>query len=308
MDIIGFVLKILPLYFLVLLGYISGRYFNVSKETVANLLIFFIVPFVVLSGVWSSSFDGSLIYLPLLFFTLATVIGGIFFIVSGTLWKGSEKNVVAFAAASGNTGYFGLPLVLALFGPEYLSIAVLSTLGLILYENTIGYYMVARGSFDTKQAVMKLIALPAVYAFLLGVILLALTIPIGEGMATLFANFRGAYTVFGVMLIGIGLAGVTRNNIDLPFVVLAFTAKFLAWPVASISVILLDMQSFHLLDPSAYPVILALSIVPVASNTIAYATQFRAVPEKAAVAVVSTTLAALVYIPLFVVYVYPFVL
>ena len=304
----GLIIKILPLYILVLLGYLAGTYFSVSKETVANLLIFFIAPFVVLSGVWMSPLNGSLIFLPLLFFALATVTSVAFYALGSAFWKGPEKNVLAFAAGSGNTGYFGLPLVVALFGEQYLSIAVLSTLGLIVYENTIGYYLIARGSFDSKQALMKLIALPAIYAFLLGVILLVQSVPIGESVTTLFANFRGAYSIFGLMLVGIGLSGVTRSNIDTPFVSLAFAAKFLMWPAVSSAAILLDMHTFHLLDPSAYPIVLALSIVPVASNTVAYATSLKAVPEKAAIAVVLSTVAALIYIPLFVAFVFPFIL
>jgi predicted permease len=47
-------------------------------------------------------------------------------------------------------------------------------------------------------------------------------------------------------------------------------------------------------------VLLVLSIVPIASNTVAFATKLRAHPEKAAFTVMLSTLVALVYIPVFV--------
>ncbi len=300
--------KILPLYVLVLLGYLAGRYFKVNKESIASLLIFFIVPFVIFNGVVTASPDRSIMLLPLLSFSLATIMSIAFYNIGKMYWQGPEKNILAFGAGTGNAGYFGLPLVLALFGEQYLSVAVLLILGISLFENSIGYYFVARGNFLPRDAIMRVLRLPTLYAFIVGVLFLALHISIYENASTLFAHFRGAYSVLGMMLVGIGLAGVAWSDVDKKFLLLSFASKFLVWPAAAISLILLDINTFHFFSASVYPIMLTFSIVPLASNTVAYASQLNTVPEKAAVAVVSTTLFALIYIPFFVAFVFPLIL
>jgi hypothetical protein len=45
-----------------------------------------------------------------------------------------------------------------------------------------------------------------------------------------------------------------------------------------------------------------------ASNTVAFATQLNAIPEKAAFTVLASTIFALLFIPLFVTFVFPLVL
>jgi len=305
---LGLIFKIAPLYFVVFLGYLAGKYLDVKKESVAALLIYFIAPLVIFNGVVTASFDYSVILLPLLFFTVATVFSLVFYNIGKLFWQGAEKNVLAFTAGSGNTGYFGLPLVLALFGDQYLSIAVLTTLGLVLYENSVGYYFIARGNFSPKDAAMKVLKLPTLYAFVVGVVFLALHFSFNDTIASLFSNFRGAYSVLGMMLVGLGLAGITRASVDSTFLSAAFSAKFIVWPVAVMGLIYLDSTHFHLLSAFMYPVMLLLSIVPLASNTVAFATQLKAIPEKAAFTVLASTLFALLYIPLFVAFVFPLVL
>ncbi len=305
---LNLIAKIIPLYFVVFLGYIAGKQFNVSKESVAALLIYFIAPLVIFNGVATASLDYSIILLPLLFFLLATIISVIFYFIGKAFWQSAEKNVLAFTAGTGNTGYFGLPVILALLGEQYLSVAILSILGFILYENSVGYYFVARGNFKPRDALQKVLKLPTLYAFILGVLFLASHLSINENVAALFANFRGAYSILGMMLVGLGLAGVTRSAVDAKLLSAAFIAKFLVWPVVVICMILLDLSRSHLFASSVYPVMLILSIVPLASNTVAFAAQLKAVPEKAAVAVLASTIFALLYIPLFLAFVSPLVL
>jgi predicted permease len=63
-------------------------------------------------------------------------------------------------------------------------------------------------------------------------------------------------------------------------------------------IILIDIRWLHLFNPLIYHVLALLAIVPLAANTVAYATQLNAHPEKAAVTVLASTLWALIYIPL----------
>jgi malate permease and related proteins len=300
--------KILPLTLLVALGFIAGKYFPIKRETVASLLIYFITPAVIFSGVIKSSLSLQLIALPALFFIGAVSISCVFYLIGDLIFKDSRKNLLAFASGTGNTGYFGLPVILALYGEEYFSIAVLAILGFVVYENTLGYYFVARGTFSPHDALKKLVRLPAIYGFLAGLLFLVLSLPVNENFEALFVHFRGAYSILGMMMIGIGLSVAHHTAFDVRLILSTFAVKFLVWPSATVLLITLDMSYFQYFNEATYAVMLLLSIVPLASNTVAYAADLNVVPEKAALTVFLSTIFSLIYIPLFIAFLFPLIL
>jgi malate permease and related proteins len=102
------------------------------------------------------------------------------------------------------------------------------------------------------------------------------------------------------MIIGMGLAGASWKSIDMSFISLTFLAKFICWPGLIALLIWVDRSSFRIFDTDIYHVLIIMSIVPLAANTVAIATELRTHPEKAAVAVLLSTIFALFYIPLIV--------
>ncbi len=300
--------KILPLTLLVALGFIAGKYFPIKRESVAALLIYFITPAVIFSGVIKSSLSLQLIALPALFFVGAVFISCIFFLIGTIIFRDARANLLAFAAGTGNTGYFGLPVILALFGEEYFAIAVLAILGFVVYENTLGYYFVARGSFSSHDALKKLIRLPAIYGFLAGLLFVIFSFPVNQNFDALFINFRGAYSILGMMMIGIGLSAAKHHAFDGRLITSTFFAKFIVWPATAALFIWLDSHYVQYFSQETYAVMLLLSIVPLASNTVAYAADLNVVPEKAALTVFLSTLFSLLFIPLFIAFVFPLIL
>ncbi len=238
--------------------------------------------------------------LPVIFFVVGTVLATIFYFIGTIFWKTSERNILAFTSGTGNTGYFGLPLIIALVGARAQSVAVLSTLGVVLYESTVGYYFIARHSATVKVAIQKVLHLPALYAFILGVFAIVFKVKYSSSVIDTFTYFRGAYVVLGMLIIGLGLSKVTKVSFDIKFTTVAMLSKFIAFPLAIAGFIIVDNSSFHLFGYQTHLIIMILSITPLASNTVAFATSLKAHPEKAAVTVMLSTIFALVYIPLFV--------
>ena len=290
--------KLLPLYALILLGVLAGKRLYVQKESIAPLLIYIIAPIVILDATVAAPLRTAVLSLPVVFFLIACVLCLVFYALGSRLWQGAEKNILAFTAGSGNTGYFGIPLTLVLLGDQAFVLAALATLGMILYENSVGFYMAARGSVTSRQAIGKVLRLPSLYTFIIGVLLNAGGLHFSGIVQTTLGNVRGAYIVLGMMMVGLGLAQVTRLSFDLKFTAMAFLAKFVAWPAVIVVLIMTDRQFFGLFNPTTNHVLLLLSLVPLASNTVAFATQLRVQPEKAAVAVFLSTLFSLLYIPI----------
>lgn len=163
-------LKLIPLYVMIGLGYLSTRYLSVEKSSIGKLLIYIISPVVIFYGTYTAPLELEYFMLPILFFVIASLIALCFYYLVGHFYQDTRTNILAFTAGTGNTGYFGLPVISAVLGESAFSIAVLSILGIVLYENTVGFYLTAKGNFSTRESLMKVIKLPTIYAFLFGII------------------------------------------------------------------------------------------------------------------------------------------
>jgi predicted permease len=73
--------------------------------------------------------------------------------------------------------------------------------------------------------------------------------------------------------------------------------KYLVWPALGLTAVWLDRTYLHTLNQLSQQVLLLLTWVPIAANTVSFATVLKAHPEKAALAVVASTVLALLFVP-----------
>ena len=119
---ITILIKLIPLYLMILLGYIVAKRLKAQKETIAKLLIYIIAPVVIFYGTYTVPINFANLSLPILFFALCCLIALLFLAIGTFVFKkDSTKNILAFTAGTGNTGYFGLPVVLTLFEDQAFS-------------------------------------------------------------------------------------------------------------------------------------------------------------------------------------------
>lgn len=293
-------LKLIPLYLMIALGFIAGRFLDVKKESVAKLLIYILVPFVVFYGTIRTELTTSLLLLPVLFMAICSVLALVFWNIGKFIWPPNDntRNLLGFTAGSANTGYFGIPAALLIFGDEALGPIILCMLGYIVYECGLGFFIIARGNYSVKESFYKLIKLPAIYGFILGLAANLLHIQTGQIITGALESFKNAYSVLGMMMIGVGLAAARLDSFDFKLIGASFFAKFIVWPLVVGGLILLDKNFLHLYGPLVRSVMFLMAIVPLAANTVTFATELKVQPEKAAVAVLLSTLFALFYIPL----------
>jgi len=297
--------RLFPLYSLVLIGFILGRALAIDAASVAKILIYFITPAVIWSATATQGLTWSWIALPVGFFAICVTVCLLALIAGRKIWgRDSLANLAAFASGNGNSGYFGLPVSLALVGDRALGPAVICSFGFILYENTLGYFVTARGHHSIGDSLRKVARLPAVYAFVIGCACHAVGWPGHRFPAIdeLMRNVRGTYSVLGMMMIGLAAAGVSgkafRQAFDVRFNAFCLAFKFIAWPVIGRIWVLLDRTVFNLFDEPTREVIVILSAIPMAANTVAIAAALNLHPEKAAIAVLVSTIVVLGVLPI----------
>ena len=291
--------RTLPLYALIVLGYILGKRQDGVREVLADLLIYFVSPVVIAHGILHSELGGKSLALAPLMFLVCCAISTCTYFLSKFVWSDSTRNILAFTAGTGNTGYFGLPVSIVLFGDEAIAPAVIAGLGVILYENSLGYYYAARGHC-TAQDCLKLVArLPSLYA-----VLITATLKFGfHAEPNIYVDevgtkFVGTYSVLGMMLIGVGLSQLKSFAVDWKFLSSSLMIKFIIWPLVIGSLVSFDSWHLGYLSRIEKSVLIILSCCPLAALTVAFAAKFKAQPEKAAFAVLVSTILSMGVIPL----------
>lgn len=292
-----FAIKLIPLYLNILLGYIAGKKLQANQETISKLMFYMINPLIIFNGLIHTKLDPSILSLPLVTFSISCSLCILFYRFSRKIWTDGSKNLMAFSAGSGATGYFGVPLALMIFDEQTQGIYIMALLGVTLYDNSLGYYMTVKGAYSPRECIKKILFLPTLYSFLLGLAFNYFQLPIPEVYLDFINPIKGVYVVLGMMIIGIGLAGLTEFKLDFKFVCLTFLAKFFAWPFLVLLIIAIDQTFLGVYEPSSHQVLILVSIVPLAINTVMMASLMKCQPERIAATVLLSTIFALLYVP-----------
>lgn len=307
-----FFFKLIPLYLIIILGYIAGKKLEVNRESIAPLLIFIVVPVVNFKGVFDLNLGVTTLVYPLYFFCICSFLAVLFYKIGRLFFKDREYSaLLALCSSFANVGYYGIPLLISLYGEEILGTAVILIFGFVLFETSVAYLIAARGKHSMKDALRKTLKLPTNYAVLLAVLanwfyhqrfveaqsnlwLMSLI----DSTLIIMDKFVGALTFLGMCMVGLGLAKLSRWQFDWKFLSLTMFAKFVCFPLLIWEVINLDQSFFHLLTDDAIKVLKVFAFVPIGANTVTFATQFKLDTDKVSIALLVSNLLSLILIPL----------
>lgn len=169
------------IHLVAILAFLIGFFLKKHKKCPSNLyhlvnqfIIFFCLPSISLLKIPSLEFNGQMIHLVitawLIFF------GGIpFFYLFSKIFNWSKETLVCLIVVCGlgNTAFFGLPIIAALFGEKALTYAVfIDQPGSFLIISTIGTALciiASSGKISIPQILFKLLTFPPFIAFLFAV-------------------------------------------------------------------------------------------------------------------------------------------
>jgi predicted permease len=297
-DIISLLIaNIIPLYILIVLGFIAGRWMDVNLPSMATVAIYILAPIVNFGAMAQMKFTPEYVALPIIFFIGSAVIGTLSYLTAQKIWKNNMANLIGMGSVTGNTMYFGLPVILALLGPEWVGVYALLNLGTFLNEVGLGYFFGARGNATLKGALLKVIKLPVIHAIWLGLLYNFSGLALPEAFIRYWDYSIGAWVIIGMMIIGVALAKQSRLEIDWKLILNMFAPKFILWPLFGFGVILIDMHYFHAFGSEVHTMLAVMTAVPLAGNLVAYAATLNLHPERAAAVVLLSTVFAFITVP-----------
>ncbi|MFP5390417.1 MAG: AEC family transporter [Gammaproteobacteria bacterium] len=287
LERVGFLIAI------ALVGIIVGKKFKTNQQDISTLLVYVITPAVMFVSVLQAP-SGDYLRFSVGAFLACSTSAILAYNAARLLWRDNVKNLFAFAGGTGNTGYFGLPMALALFDAHGAAVAVFIIFGANVYDFTVGYFITSRGAHSVRDSLKTVIRMPTLYAFALASLVKGTALMPSEVLIASMNNFKGAYSILGMMVIGLTLSKIERFEVDFKFLVAAIGWKYVVWPCFGLLLVTLFRPS---LAPVEQAAMMLMACVPMAGNTVVVANQLRLHPEKAATAVMASTLLAMASMP-----------
>lgn len=292
-----FFYKILSLYILIALGWIAGRTIRVSSDTIATLIIYIISPVVFLGSISQLHFSPTLIF----FFALpwlpsfASILAMRFIAERDPKLSEQDSRIVAAASGLSNGGYFGIPLYIIFFGETHLGVWMLLVVGSTLVEITLGYFQLSRANASIKESVRKVLKLPILWSAIAGLALSAMDVKLPQLFFDLHREFRGAYMVLGMMIIGISLSTIKIKEALSRAFFLALVGRLIVYPLCMSLLVLLESSQVGFFSDEMRTAALLFGFLPVAANLIPYCSQLRLSTEVAgSIVFISTVICTIV--------------
>ncbi|MEQ6890189.1 AEC family transporter [Halomonas sp. CS7] len=280
------------------LGWLAARRLAVDPRPVATLLIYLIAPLTFFRGLVLGGPTPGYLLLTAALFAVASLIAVVVHRLARHGFAAQESALLAFSSGTGNTGYFGLPVALVLLPPQGVTLYLFGVLGVTLYEFTVGFYLSARGQFSVRQSLTKIARLPLIYAFLAALLVSGADITLPDAVLEGLAAFPATYTLLGMMIIGMTLGRVSIRQLDWRFIGACLAIRYGFWPLLALAGVM-GLQAFVPLPGELALALLLIGVVPMAANVVVVAMELGIAPEKGALAVLITTLAAPLLIPFY---------
>lgn len=290
--------NLIPLYLLILLGYISGRWLDVNLHSVARLNIYIFLPIVSLGAMTQLDFAPAYILLPIVLMGISYMISIGSYHMAKIFWQDGTANLMGAAGVNGNAIYFGLPLIIAMFGTTGAATYLFMNLGPQINNVTLAYYLVARGQFSVRDSLLKVLQFPVLHAMWIGLLLNAADVEMSEILLKYWNYAAGCNIFLGMMMIGIGIGKIPKLSFDFKQIGAFFVIKFILWPLLVSVFVWTDIHILGLFDARIYQIMLLFSVMPLIGNLVAYAAEHNLHPEKTAAAVLFTSLATIIIVPL----------
>lgn len=280
------------------IGFFAGKYANVTRDSIANLLFYFIAPIVFFSVPANTTLSISSLGISLVTFVIASFLSITAYYVSKKYWQDkSVRGIVSLSAGAANAGYFMLPIATALFDDYTLGVYMMAVVGVSIYEASVGFYFCVRSVSSTRSSVMNILKSPLLNAFALGCLLSFLGLNTPDFLDDFFYNIRGAYSILGMIMIGIAVSDMSKFEIDKKFTIFTFVNKFIVYPLIIVLFVALDKFILKIYDESYYNALYLLSTAPMAGNLIVITTIRNINPEKIVATVLMSFIFVLIYMP-----------
>lgn len=242
---------LLPVFGLILLGYVCGRV-NVLGDRAFEVLNRFVIAITlpILTFRTLAHMDASDLAVPAM---VGAVLGGAFITYALGYWieryagqNAAEANIVGLSASFSNTGFIGLPVALLVFGqaslgPVAVTMALYSSIvfGIAVLLSEMALHQQAGWAVSLRHAGAAIVRSPLIIMSVVGVFWACLGLPLSGPVDVLLQTLASATAPCALMAIGLFIA-IPRETAAPAPIVRVTVMKLVAHPLITAGVILMS--------------------------------------------------------------------
>ncbi len=296
---ISILLKTLPFFALIGVGYLAGRSRMFPQEGVAWLtkfvfyfalsaMLFRFAANLSLADIFDPTFVMAYLSASLLLYLL--VLG-----VAKIRGRGIEEAAMeAQCAQSGNTGFLGVPMLVVLLGPAAAGpVLMVLTVDMVVFSSLFTLIITgarggALGWHTLKSLALGWLKNPMVVSIVLGLIWSAWALPVPGPVNEFLSLLGGAATPGALFAIGASLAGRGAERLGV--------ASWLSFAKLILHPLLVAIAALWLfpVEREAAGVMIAAASLPVAGNVYILAQHYGVAPQRVSTAILISTAASIV--------------
>lgn len=283
----------LPIFSLIGIGFVLDKALNLNVQTLARLCFYVFTPVALLDLITRSDLQADEIAL-IGAYVLAHMI--VMLVVSTALFSikplKAKRAVLTCSSLFYNAGYYGIPLMLLVFGEFGAGVIGIVLIMQALLMVTVGVLMLGPGEQSILQSLVQFLKIPAIYAIPIGFALRAMHIELGGPLKISLDHLVGGFVPMALITLGVQLSK-SRISQDFRTVLSAAGMRLIASPL--VAALLMLVFGF---DQAISMVLILGAGLPTAINIYIIAAEFNRDPDLASLAVFWTTVMSVVSIPL----------
>ncbi|MFC4386794.1 AEC family transporter [Gracilibacillus marinus] len=282
---------ILPVFILLVIGYILYVKFTLDIATLSKLNIYFVVPGFIFVKLYTATFEWYLFVQILLFFVLLVV--ALFFIAAGLaiLMKFKDGKQLTFtnSVLFFNSGNYGVPVNDLAFksDPFAMSVQVIVLTLQNIFLFSYGIFSLRAQREGKWRAALGYFKMPVLYAMLAGVLCNTLNLAIPDPILVSATYISNAMVALALITLGAQVARL-KFNIRLKAVYISAILRLIGSPIIAYFLI----QLFQLDGILAKALFIA-SAMPTSVNSAVIAEEYNSYPDLAAQTVLFSTIVSM---------------
>ena len=241
------IISILSIYIFIVMGYMAKKTFKeqIDDKTITLINVYFLQVFLTFWGLLLRPIDSTLLFAPSIYLFIVLIALTLSAFVAKLLFEDKKEYSIAMVAAIiGNTGNLGIPINIAIFGPESIPYTTIVNLVNVFVVYTIGVFFYSRGSFDTKTSLTNILKLPILWAAIIALLLSFYHVPIHDSIMKMLMMGAYASMTMQLFLFGIYLYDTKIKELNKKLLLWVMASKFILLPsVAFIVLVNLELDA-----------------------------------------------------------------
>lgn len=285
--------QLIIMFSMLAIGAVMKRRGTMSEQTFKELgvfLLYVITPIVVFRGYLVEFNAVNTSYLIVSFLT--SFVGlSVVILIAYAIYR--KDGLSVFASVLTNSGFMGIPLVVALFSQDAVFVLSPFLSWLFVVQWTLGIVVVTK---DIKSmSFKKIITNPVMIASIVGVIVYFLQVPIPSLVNDFMSRFSALLMPIAMIVLGSSFASLSIKNIFFDLRVWAMIGvRLVVLPLFAMAVLTFIAKDYSLV---AYTLLVAMS-APIGANVAILAQQYNQDTQLAAAQIMMTTLFSIISMPL----------